>query len=114
MTSFSAATSTTSTGPVLTVHGDLDATTAPTALEEIKGLTIASGQLLVVDLARVGFCDSSGISALIAARNVAGAAGASIALVSVPAQLTRVLDLIGLTSLFPTFPSAAEAVAAHT
>ncbi|CAL9499953.1 Anti-sigma-B factor antagonist [Actinosynnema sp. ALI-1.44] len=114
MTSFSAATSTTSTGPVLTVHGDLDANTAPTVLEQIKGLTITSGQLLVVDLARMDFCDSSGISALIAARNVAGAAGASIALVCVPAQLTRILDLIGLTSLFPTYPSATEAVAAHT
>ncbi|MFJ5293028.1 hypothetical protein [Streptomyces sp. NPDC088348] len=30
-----------------------------------------SGQLLVLDLARLDFCDSSGITALIAARNIA-------------------------------------------
>ncbi|XVV07344.1 STAS domain-containing protein [Actinosynnema sp. CA-248983] len=114
MTRFSAATSTATTGPVLTVHGDLDATTAPAVLEQIKGLAVVAGQLLVVDLAQVSFCDSSGISTLLAARNVTAAADARIALVCAPRQLLRTLDLIGLISLFPTYPTTAEAVAAHT
>ncbi len=109
---FSATTRVTPTGPVLTIRGELDAATAPTVLDEIEGLTVAGGQLLVVDLAAVSFCDSSGISALIAARNVAQTAHAGIALAAVPGQLSRALGLIGLADIFPTHPSAEQATAA--
>lgn len=106
---FSVTTRTTGTGPVVAVEGELDVATAPRLRAGVAAVTLERGQLLVVDLAGVTFCDSSGISALIAARNVAEAAGAGVALVAVPARLSRTFALIGLADFFPTYPTAEDA-----
>jgi anti-anti-sigma factor len=110
---FSTSTDSADSGLVLTVRGELDVATAPRLRVRIGELTLTSGQLLVVDLSGVTFCDSSGISALIAARNAAEAAEAKVALVAVPARLTRTLALTGLADFFPTYPTAGEAISAH-
>ncbi|MEU4521514.1 STAS domain-containing protein [Amycolatopsis sp. NPDC024027] len=108
-TPFSVATRTTGAGAVVTVEGELDVATAPRLRAEVAALVLKPGQVLVVDLAGVTFCDSSGISALIAARNVAEAAGAAVALAALPARLSRTFGLIGLADFFPTYPSAEDA-----
>jgi len=108
-TPFSVTTRTTEAGAVVTVEGELDVATAPRLRAGIDTLVLRSGQRLVVDLAGVTFCDSSGISTLIAARNVAEAAGAGIALAAVPGRLRRTFGLIGLADFFPTYPSAEDA-----
>jgi anti-sigma B factor antagonist len=113
-TLFSVTTRTTVTGPVVTAAGELDVATAPRLRAAIGALTLDRGRLLVLDLAGVTFCDSSGISTLIAARNLAEAAGAALALAAVPARLSRTFALIGLGDFFPTYPSAEEAIAAHS
>ncbi|WP_410571229.1 STAS domain-containing protein [Amycolatopsis sp. cmx-4-61] len=109
-TPFSVATRTTGSGAVVTVEGELDVATAPRLRAAVDAVTLGTGQLLVVDLAGVTFCDSSGISALIAARNLAEAAGAGVALAAVPARLSRTFALIGLADFFPTYPSAEDAL----
>ena len=113
-TPFSATTRATGSGPVVTVRGEVDVATAPRLRAEIGALTLGRGQLLVVDLAGVTFCDSSGISALITARNVAEEAEAGVALAAVPARLSRTIALIGLGDFFPTYPSAEAAIASQT
>lgn len=107
---FSTSTETADTGPILTVRGELDVATASRLRTRIGELPLAAGQLLVVDLAGVTFCDSSGISALIAARNAAETAEASIALAAVPSRLTRTFALTGLSDYFPTYATAEEAI----
>ncbi|HCG15467.1 MAG TPA: anti-anti-sigma factor [Micrococcus luteus] len=57
----------TATGPVLEVHGGLDHESAPDLRKAVDGLTLAPGHLLVMDLAALDFCDSSGIAVLLAA-----------------------------------------------
>ncbi|WIX82778.1 STAS domain-containing protein [Amycolatopsis carbonis] len=106
---FTVTTRDTASGPVLELSGELDAATAPDALEAIRLLAPAAGQQLLVDLSGLEFCDSSGVSALIAARNVALAAGAAIALAAVPGQLARTLDLIGLAELFKSYSTTEDA-----
>ncbi|OXM59856.1 STAS domain-containing protein [Amycolatopsis vastitatis] len=113
-TPFSATTRATGAGPVVTVSGEVDVATAPRLRAEFGALTLERGQLLVVDLAGVTFCDSSGISALIAARNLAEEAEAGVALAAVPDRLSRTFALIGLGDFFPTYPSAEEAIASQT
>ncbi|MGW4063190.1 STAS domain-containing protein [Amycolatopsis sp. NPDC004747] len=108
-TPFSVTTRTIGTGAVVTVAGELDVASAPQLRAGVAEAVLADGHLLVVDLGAVTFCDSSGISALIAARNVAEAAGAGIALAAVPARLSRTFGLIGLAGFFPTYPSAEDA-----
>ncbi|MGC0387549.1 anti-anti-sigma regulatory factor [Streptomyces sp. SAI-129] len=56
------------------------------------------------------FCDASGITALIVARNHALAAQADVALASVPDHMMRVLRNVGLDQMFPIDPGSAAAM----
>ncbi|MFE9999698.1 STAS domain-containing protein [Streptomyces avermitilis] len=101
------------TGPVLEITGDLDHETSPELRHAIDRLILARGQLLVLDLAGLRFCDSSGITLLLAARNLAIEAGADTALAAVPANTARVLGIVGLDQVFAVYPDTRAATAAH-
>ncbi|GLW08991.1 anti-sigma factor antagonist [Microtetraspora sp. NBRC 13810] len=100
-------------GPVLEVLGDLDFHTAPQFRDAVEKIVLRPGRQLVLDLTGLEFCDSSGVTALIAARNHAFAAEAVIALAAVPSNTARILRIVGLDQMFPIHPDAATAVAAH-
>lgn len=97
-------------GSVLKVAGELDHNTARTLQEAVQHVPLRPGQRLVLDLGALRFCDSSGISALIAARNLALAADATVALAAVPTPVARVLSIVGLDQVFPCYPSAEASV----
>ncbi|WP_329447748.1 STAS domain-containing protein [Streptomyces sp. NBC_01426] len=100
------------TGPVLEINGDLDHATAPELRKALDGLTLAARQLLLLDLAGLEFCDSSGISALPAARNLATEHGADVALAAVPADIARILRVVGLDRVFSIHPDTSTATSA--
>ncbi|MEU1124611.1 STAS domain-containing protein [Streptomyces sp. NPDC005899] len=99
-----------SAGPVMVITGDLDYETAGQLRDPLSALALRPGQLLVLDLGGMAFCDSSGISALIAARNHAHAARADIALAAVPEHTLRVLRVVGLDQIF-ALQSGGDAIA---
>ncbi|MER6401804.1 MULTISPECIES: STAS domain-containing protein [unclassified Kitasatospora] len=88
------------TGPALQVVGDLDYEHAPTLRARVEYLALRPGQCLVIDLSGVEFCDSSGITALLAARRHTQAAGAELTLTAVPENTLRILAITGLTQIF--------------
>lgn len=102
-------TRTTPAGPVIELAGDLDHHTAPEVRALLPGLTLRPGQQIVIDLAQLTFCDSSGITVLIAARNHALAADAAIVLAAVPDRVSRIFRIVGLEQVFPTHSSAQAA-----
>lgn len=97
------------TGPVLGITGDLDYATAPELREALNGLSLAAGHLLVLDLAGLAFCDSSGISALLSARSLAVERGGRVSLVAVPANTARILGVLGLNQVFAIAPDGGQA-----
>ncbi|MEU6991046.1 STAS domain-containing protein [Streptomyces sp. NPDC046465] len=102
----------TAAGPVLELSGELDHRTAPDARTALRELDLESGQQLVLDLAGLTFCDSTGITVFIAARNHALAAHAVIVLAAVPDRVNRIFRIAGLDHVFPTHPTAEAAEAA--
>ncbi|MFJ7151515.1 STAS domain-containing protein [Streptomyces sp. NPDC100445] len=92
------------TGPVLEISGDLDYGSATELRDLFPTLDLRPGRRLVLELAGMTFCDSSGITALIAAHNHALAAGADMALAAVPAHTMRILRIVGLDQVFPLLP----------
>ncbi|MEV4965058.1 MULTISPECIES: STAS domain-containing protein [Streptomyces] len=94
----------TTTGPLLRIAGELDYSTAPELRELVTGLPLEPGQRLVLDLAHLGFCDSSGITAFIVARNHALAHDADITLLAAPGPVLRVLRVTGLDQVFSLAP----------
>ncbi|MFF3202899.1 STAS domain-containing protein [Streptomyces sp. NPDC002962] len=99
----------TATGPVLAILGDLDYAHSAELRDLLTTLALRPGQLLVLDLAGMDFCDSSGITALIAAHHHAQAAHADIALAAVPANTLRILRIVGLDQIFPLHPDSESA-----
>ncbi|MEV4948879.1 STAS domain-containing protein [Streptomyces sp. NPDC053755] len=113
MTMLDITTRTSSAGTVLTITGTLDYETAPDLRERVRAVDLAPGALLVLDLAGLDFCDSSGINAFLTARNTATTAAASIALASVPPSVARVLGIVGLDRIFAIHPDSDTAANAH-
>ncbi|PDP88672.1 anti-anti-sigma factor [Glycomyces fuscus] len=97
----------TAVGPVLDVTGSLDYDHATTLRHEVRLLALDSDQCLSIDLSGLDFCDSSGISALLAARQHVLAAGADMVLVSVPANTLRIMTMVGLHQVFTIRPGTA-------
>ena len=95
-------------GAVLTVAGDLDYVSAASLRAAVEAVVLRPGQILTLDLAGLTFCDSSGITALIAIRNHAQARKADIVLTNTPAATVRVLRFVGLDQIF-RIHSATEA-----
>jgi anti-sigma B factor antagonist len=100
---------------VLAVGGDLDLNTAPELLQALIRLVDAGERAVVVDLAGVEFCDSSGLSVLVRVRNRLTGLGGSLALAGPTPIVQRVLEVSGLDEIFGTYPSveAARDASAH-
>ncbi|AOR30551.1 anti-anti-sigma factor [Streptomyces fodineus] len=88
------------TGPVLEIFGELYYGSATGLLEVIPTITLRPGQHFILDLGGMAFCDSSGLSALIAA-HAAHAAQADLALAAVPTHTLRTRRIVGLDQTFP-------------
>ena len=100
---------TTAVGSVVEVGGALDFETAPDFHDLLPTLALRPGQRLTLDLGGVEFFDSSGIRALLAARNLAAATGADLTLMAVPDHVWRVLDAVGLGDRFTPEPTPPQA-----
>ncbi|MFK8907149.1 STAS domain-containing protein [Streptomyces sp. YS-3] len=97
------------TGPVLAIFGGLDYDSTGQLRRLIPTVALRPGQRLTLDLGGMEFCDSSGITALIAAYNHAQAAQADMALAAVPERVLRTLRIVGLDQIFPIEPDAGAA-----
>jgi anti-sigma B factor antagonist len=98
---------------VATVTGEIDLHTAPGLRTRALELIDQGHHHLILDLSGVGFCDSTGLSALIGIWHGAQEADGSLALAAVPDRLMRMLTLTGADSLLPHFPSIADALGAR-
>jgi anti-sigma B factor antagonist len=79
---------------VARVSGELDLSARPYVTETVAAKLRDGGiERLVVDLAGVTFCDSSGLGALLDIRRAAGDAGVDMVLRAVPRPVSRLLDL---------------------
>jgi anti-anti-sigma factor len=84
----------------LTVSGELDLETAPalsSAAAECIGPGVGS---LRIDMAGVTFMDSTGLSALIAIRNMTEGAGQTLVLANLQHRVMRIIEITGMTVAF--------------
>jgi anti-anti-sigma factor len=97
---------------VLSVAGELDMATAPQLQDEITDLLDRGRNRLVFDLAELTFCDSTGLSVFVRAKNSCDEAGGVLRLAAPQRGVLRILEVSGLVEVLQTYPSVNEAIAA--
>ena len=97
---------------VLRLSGELDADTAHSLQAALAGLLERPCPQIVVDLADLKFCDSIGLSAFIACRQVIAARGGWLRFASANPFLVQLLQTVGLSRYFATYPTVEAAAAA--
>jgi anti-sigma B factor antagonist len=81
------------------VTGELDLATAPELLERVRTTLVDRPGAIVLDLAGVTFCDSSGINALVDAHTLAGADGTTLRVANAQRITLRALEVTGVLPL---------------
>lgn len=81
---------------VIAVSGELDLASSPALEQELEREAGSTARLLVVDLRRLEFMDSTGLSVLVRAHQRAAEAERRFVVVKGPPQVQRLLDLTGV------------------
>jgi anti-anti-sigma factor len=80
----------------LRLAGELDLSTAPELNTVIDRLFAEGHHELLLDLAELTFCDSTGIAAFVRGDNLAAAAGGWVRVTGATGRVARVLRMTGL------------------
>ena len=94
---------------MLAGHLDVDAVSA--LQETVDALLERRITRIVVDLGRLEFCDSTGLSALVVAQHACLADGGWVRLAAPNAFLLRVLGVVGVLGRLPAYATVAGALA---
>jgi anti-anti-sigma factor len=81
---------------VLVLRGELDPHTAPRLQDEIDRAMEDDAKVVILDLAELGFIDSSGLRVIISAHKEAAERGGRLVLRSPSPTAKRLLDITGL------------------
>ena len=98
---------------VIAMRGELDLATAPRLAVRIDGARRNGSRRLLVDLTTAGFCDSSGLRALIGCRQeVVASGGRMVVAVAADSAVGRMFALAGATELLPVYETVDAGLAA--
>lgn len=96
--------------PVVTASEEVDLANAG-LLQDALGEAAGSGHvLIVVDMSRTRFCDSSGLNALVAADRRARAEGGEVRVVVTGESVIRIVEITGVDRVIPIYASLEEAL----
>ena len=90
--------------------GRMDAASVPSLRARFQGLARSGRARILIDLSRVGFVDSSGLSVLVTALKAARAAGGDVAVLRPAAQARALLELTRLHEVMTVFEDETTAV----
>ncbi len=80
--------------------GEIDLYTAPQLRDELVGALEDGARRLVIDMSRVEFCDSTGISVLLSAMKRSRDKNGDLELGAPRPAVTKVLEVTGLDEVF--------------
>jgi anti-sigma B factor antagonist len=96
---------------VVALPEEIDVTNADSIGEDLLSVLNQGAVLLVADMSKTTFCDSSGVSALVRTFRRAVANSSGLRLVVGTRAVHRVLSLTGVDRLVDVFPSVAACLA---
>ena len=96
---------------IVSPRGDIDAGSVEGFQNRLDELLRDGTRYFVIDLGRVGFVDSAGLSALVRLYKRVRLGEGDVRLAGVPPQVMEILDLTRLSRVFDIFSNSAEAAA---
>jgi anti-sigma B factor antagonist len=98
---------------VLSLDGQLDIDSAPRLRSALDELRARSEHRIVVDLGRLRFCDSIGLSALLVAARDCAEHGGFLRLADPSAFLQRICSVVGIAEALPMYRTVEDAGAGN-
>lgn len=95
---------------VLKLTGELDLDTAPILYSRLEEIVGSGRWRIVVDASELAFCDSTGLSAILAAHQACDSAGGFLRLAAPDDLLVRLLAVVGLQATIAVYPTVGSAV----
>ena len=86
---------------VLLLRGELDMACSPTLDAALKRICTDQVQALVLDLSQLTFIDSTGLRAILLARELCESHGSELRLIPGPSQVQRLFEVTGLLDRLP-------------
>ena len=83
---------------VLALDGELDMASAPLLEDAVVEAEVTSKPMVVLDLHRLDFIDSTGLRIILAARKLCGERGQELAVTRGSQQVERLLSVTGMTA----------------
>lgn len=96
---------------VVAPHGDLDMATVDEVKRTLAGLIDGGQSRVIMDLGEVGYIDSSGMGAMVAAMKRARAAGGDVRLCALQDDVRGIFELTRLVRAMSIHPTRQEALA---
>jgi anti-sigma B factor antagonist len=97
---------------VFPLEGEIDLHVSPEVSKELRTLVAEKPKLLVVDLAKVTYMDSSGLAVLIEGMQAVQEYGGTFRLASVQESVRHIFEIARLDQVFDIFPDVDSALAA--
>ncbi|MGX7681372.1 STAS domain-containing protein [Jatrophihabitans sp. DSM 45814] len=97
---------------VIEVRGEVDLHSATHLRDRLISAIDDGSKIVIVDLTNLGFIDSTGLGALVAARNRAEEKGATLRLACAAERLLKLFRITGLHEVFSIYSSVSEAAGA--
>jgi anti-sigma B factor antagonist len=95
---------------VVTVPAEIDIVNVGEVRETLLAAASRAAAVLIIDMSGTTFCDSAGVQAIIDTYNQAAATRIQLRLVAT--EVLRILTLVGIDQLIPTYPTLEAALAA--
>jgi anti-sigma B factor antagonist len=92
----------------LRVVGEIDMSTVPTFEKALSSALDENPERLMIDLSEVNFMDSSGLNALVRARNAMEDSGVELVISGMSNQVRRLFEVSGLMTAFMFVHSSHE------
>jgi anti-sigma B factor antagonist len=89
--------------------GDIDLESSPEFQQSLLAILDEKPKRIIVNLAQVGYMDSSGVATLVKLLSRARKTGASLALVGLTDRVRSIFEITRLDGIFEMFPSEKEA-----
>src|SRR5438874_13383949 len=96
---------------VLQLEGEIDLHVSPEVAESLRTMIAKKPKVMVVDLTKVTYFDSSGLAVLIEGMQKVQEYGGQFALASVQESVQHILEIARLDQVFQIFPDVGSALA---